>query len=142
MKGVPMSNVKRVLIKGWVPYNGGEPPDAQKEVIEWLGVMNLPSYGLRITYGKSGGIPVPATGGVLSMSEFKVSGEEGISWTRLDKMVGDFVKAGVIVLEARAMDTEFDPDNMAWSSLPIPKHEQPAIGPDPMAAMIVKAAGG
>lgn len=137
-----MSNVKRVLIRGWMPYNGGEPSEAQKEVVEWLGVMNLPSYGLRISYGKSGGIPVPATGGVLSMYEFRVSGEEGISWPGLDKMVEDFVKAGVIVLEARAMDIEMDPDNMGWSSVTIPKHERPEIEEDPMMGIIMKTGGG
>jgi len=120
-----MSNVARVYVKGWIPFDVASHNDACK----WLGILNGPSYGLRITYGQQGGGPRNRNGGVTTYYQFEVSGEEAIWCSGVESLVKALVGAGSVVEEARMMDLEYDPNNMEWGKVQIPRHRRVRITP-------------
>ncbi len=120
-----MANVARVYVKGWVPFDVPSHEDAR----DWLGILNGPSYGLRITYGQQGGGPRSRNGGVTTYYQFEVSGEEAIWYSGVESLVNALVRAGSVVEEARMMDLEYDPNNMSWGNVKIPAHKRVKITP-------------
>ena len=105
-----MANVARVVVAGWAPYDIAQHEKARS----WLGYMASPSFGLRIAYGGQGYGPVNEHGGRTSYTHFTVSGEEAMWFDTAQRLVEAFVEGGCLIEDARYMDIEYDPDNMAW----------------------------
>ena len=98
-----MSNIKAVDIQGKMPFNVYE----NKDATYWLGVMNSPSYGLRIEYGKSGYL-TNSNSGKTSYTDFSIVGEEAIREDSIEKMVSNFIEAGAEIRLALYRDIELD----------------------------------
>jgi len=130
-----MANIHRVVIKGWMPFDVGR----HEEALKWLGILNTPSYGLRIEYGAKSMGPVNEHGGRTTYHEFAIRGEEAIWCSGLEKLVAALVEAGCAIREAKAMDVEFDPDNMQWYSIPVPDSTPVPIEPgDPLLRLMLE----
>jgi len=101
-----MANIHRVFIKGKMPFDVcGRSSDA----CERLGILNSPSYGLRIQYGSPKQYPLKE-GGLYTYYEFEVSGEEAI-WLQggarsVRALVEDLVKGGAVIEEVKVRDIE------------------------------------
>ena len=130
-----MANVSEVDIEGWMPFDIVQHEDART----WLGIMNGPSYGLRITYGEVGKGPENDHGGHTTYYRFQITGSEAI-WTTgtgraVQALVGDLIAGGALIEKARSADQEFDRDNVSWYDLlqHFPDREEVEVTPgDPL----------
>lgn len=96
-----MANTHDVHIRGEIPFNVYEDEKATR----WLGIMNSPSYGLRISYGGSRFVP-NEYGGRTSTYEFTISGREAIWTSGLIELITALEGAGAVISEARAQDLD------------------------------------
>lgn len=97
-----MANIHEVRITGRMPFSISETSVA----LEWLGIMNTPSYGIRISYGRSVTYVPSQWGGQTAMYDFIISGEEAIWGSGLRIMVKDLIAGGCEIKEAKARDLE------------------------------------
>ncbi len=118
-----MANVARVVVEGWAPFDIAQHDQARS----WLGVMNGPSYGLRISYGGEAYGPENEHGGRTSYTNFIVSGQEAIWYSGAQNLVEAFVEAGCVIDDARHMDIEYDPDHMEWGAIEFEQPKPPAL---------------
>lgn len=96
-----MANTHEVHIEGVMPFNVYEHEAATR----WLGIMNSPSWGLRIEYGREH--YEPAGRGRKAMYEFTISGREAIWETRIVEMCRSFVEAGGRITLASIADLDY-----------------------------------
>lgn len=93
-----MANVKQVYIEGHMPFDICATSD---KVCRFLGVLNEPLNGLRISYPKTA---------IPRLDKFKyyfiIEGEEAVSWKYLEARIEEMVEAGVLVSRASAKDIE------------------------------------
>lgn len=83
-----MSNVKRVNVVGTLPFNADE---FHADILKLYGQLNRPVFGLRLRWtGKNTAVPneqvdpnTPYTGGITTICEFEIRGEEAVSWAWL-----------------------------------------------------------
>jgi hypothetical protein len=105
-----MANIKQVEIRGTLPFNITDNP----EVRDWLGVMNGPSYGLRISYGNGHSFVPNQNGGRTAIYSFSITGREGV-WTKhLIELVKLLQVNGAKISVARAADLD---DQSGWFRL-------------------------
>jgi len=97
-----MANVHEVYIEGWMTFNIYD----DEKALRWLGVMNSPSYGLRIEYGEERYVPNEHPGGQTAQYRFVISGQEAIRYDAYEALVKCLKDAGCVVDEARARDME------------------------------------
>ncbi len=98
-----MSNVKRVDMMGWITFNTNEFP----KLNEYLGQLNQPSLGLRITY--PGGTrlgPKNEHGGNCTFYRFSIDGEEAVAVEWLENIMREIVHSGGEIDHARVRDIE------------------------------------
>jgi hypothetical protein len=120
-----MANVQRVLIKGWMPYDVCA---RSQDACIRLGVLNSPSYGLHITYGKLQYRHLKE-GGEYAYYEFTISGEEAI-WTKfgvhsrsIAGLVEDLVDGGAVIEEVKARDIEEEGEGELYPVSDLPTGE-------------------
>lgn len=101
-----MSNTKEVWIEGQMPFNVYENADAKG----WLGLMNSPSVGIRISYADYHWKALP-NGGKLAMYEFTIKGREAMRYDAFFKMCKDFKAVGAEITKLMLMDLD---DNGPW----------------------------
>lgn len=92
-----MANCKDVLIKGIIRFDAcDESGDtfASDRVLRMLGMLNLPSFGLRIEYGNKTYSAPNEHGGRTAFYEFAVKGVEAIREAFFDEMIGIFASVG------------------------------------------------
>jgi hypothetical protein len=106
-----MANAKKVVIEGHLPFDIA---NRSEDVQKWLGMMNTPTSGIKITYG---GVHYEANdhGGKTAMYDFIIEGVEAIWNSALGRMVAEFQAAGAVVTEACALD--MDNRGSGWESL-------------------------
>lgn len=97
-----MSNVKDIIIRGEVPFNVANNDDAAK----WLGILNGPSIGIRITYGNRRFVLNGV--GKTAMYRFSIEGQEAVRYEWIKKIIADFITAGGTVDYAMVRDIEND----------------------------------
>ena len=132
-----MANVARVVVEGWAPFDIAQHDEARG----WLGVMNTPSYGLRIAYGGEAYGPVNEHGGRRSYTHFSVAGEEAIWDSSVKALVEAFVQAGCVIEDARHMDMEYDPDHMEWGAIEFEQPKPPALTLGSLIGLILSERG-
>lgn len=87
-----MSNVKEISASGIMPFDVYEDVAA----ISWLGLMNCPTIGIRITYGESHYEPnTDGSNGKTAYYRFTIEGLEAMRWEMLQRMKAEFEAAGV-----------------------------------------------
>jgi hypothetical protein len=93
-----MSHVYGVEIKGLMHYDacpfGSE--ERSKEVMRWLSLMNLPHFGLKITYPTERYHLPNSHGGKTIFQAFKITGAEAINMSGVYDLVKAFWSIGVI----------------------------------------------
>lgn len=97
-----MSNVKDIIIRGEVPFNITDHAGARS----WLGLLNRPTIGIRITYGTRRFVPNGI--GKTAMYCFSIEGQEAIRYEWIKELIADFRSAGGTVDQAIVMDIEND----------------------------------
>ena len=99
-----MANVKEVVITGYIPFDAG----GNVNLINFLGQMNLPTYGLRIIYDGDGKYVDNAFGGRTFFAHFIVRGREAVRVEWLERFVYlvEEVKGKIII--GKAKDVEQD----------------------------------
>lgn len=108
-----MSNIKRLVIKGTVPFDY---LSKDKGLATIIGCMQGPSWGFHLEYGDCKYIPNDH-GGDTATYNFKITGEEAVSYGFVSYLVLRLNMAGAIITEAKIMDMEFDPDNLQWETI-------------------------
>src|SRR5262245_23432927 len=105
-----MSNVKRVRIKGELPFNfmdgeemGGTLSDSD---IAFLARCLMGKHGLKLRWLPGGRIIPNAKGGKTTYDRFQITGEEALRWETLDLLADTLEKAGAILQDAAAKDIE------------------------------------
>jgi len=97
-----MSNIKEVIIEGWMPFDANDNPD----LLNFLGKINLPANGLKLSHsGKTKMIP-QRNGGQYYYYEFAINGTEAINWEYLKSVVKTMLDSKCIVERAMAKDLE------------------------------------
>jgi len=96
-----MANVKSIHIEGWMPFNIYEDEQAKG----WLGLMNSPSIGFRVSYGRQKLEPNDK-GGKTTFYHFFISGQEAMRFEAFERMVEDFKAAGCVIEEQFVEDLE------------------------------------
>jgi hypothetical protein len=71
-----MANVKEVVIRGEIPFHCGE---QDKKMIKLLGQLNMPSFGLRISYGGTRYVPNEYPGGKTCLYTYTIEGREAVT---------------------------------------------------------------
>lgn len=104
-----MANVKEVFITGTMEYDAGE----NEELLEFLGVMNTPSFGIRIAYGGVALMMPNSYGGRTAMYDYTVSGEEAVRDEWIKKLVSLLESVGTVSI-AKYRDIE---NNTPWYNL-------------------------
>lgn len=70
-----MANIKEVVIEGFLQYDA----NGNKELIQFLGMMNTPTFGIRITYDDMKRKSLPNKhGGQTMMYAFRIYGMEAV----------------------------------------------------------------
>jgi hypothetical protein len=87
-----MSNVKHVEITGSARFDLHEDP----KMMEWLGVMNTPTYGLRIKWAGAATYEKNEYGGMTAMFNYHISGAEAVAFDALDQLVAALKRAGTV----------------------------------------------
>lgn len=97
-----MSNIKRVDIMGEIPFNTNEYPDVNK----FLGQLNAPSTGIRISY--PGGVQMRPNrhGGRTAFYRFSIDGEEAVRVEWITALLKAFVAAGSVISHVKVTDIE------------------------------------
>jgi hypothetical protein len=116
-----MSNVKRVDIMGEIPFNTNEHPD----VVNFLGQLNAPCCGLRISYVGQGPMRPNSHGGQTAFYRFSIDGEEAVSVNWIEALLKAFVACGASIAHVKVRDIE----NNAKLRVAIPTIEE-SIKPD------------
>lgn len=134
-----MANVAKVHIHGWMPFSIAE----NDEALKWLGVLNTPSHGLRISYsGEKGSGPINENGGTTTYYKFTITGEEAIWCSGVQNLTKTLEDSGCQIEEARMMDLEFD-DRPTWGDVVFGEGEKIAIIPgDPMLKLLYERSAG
>jgi hypothetical protein len=96
-----MSNVKTIDIRGEMPFYTNE----HERLNRYLGVLNAPSFGLRITWGKQT-MRDNGKGGQTAWYEFVIAGQEAVRWDWYHELVDTIEKFGGYVLRADCHDLE------------------------------------
>lgn len=104
-----MANTHQVVIRGELPFHITE----HEESRNWLGLMNGPSFGLRVSYGRERYIP-NKNGGKTATFEFSIEGTEAIWDSGLLALIKAFEDGGATISYAVAKDLDFPTD---WYSL-------------------------
>lgn len=115
-----MSNIKRVLIEGWMPYDAGH----KDELLTMLGSLSMPSFGIRIHFntGGVGGSPkyiANRWGGKTAFYRFTVSGEEAVRVEWFVEFCKLIVSVGGEIERGHAHDIE-DGYKFVWRWVPVP----------------------
>jgi hypothetical protein len=97
-----MSNVKRVLIEGRLPFNCNE----NEALKGWLACMNLPLFGLRITWGDVEYMMPNEFGGKTAFYDFTIKGKEAVAWDAIDELVAAINEVGGSVCTKQTRDLE------------------------------------
>lgn len=103
-----MSNIKEVDIEGLVPYNAGD----DKDLIHQLGILNLPSFGIKIRYGRAHYYRA-YSGGKIAMYEYLIVGVEAVRAVWIENLIELLSHQGPIS-KAMWRDTE---ERSAWVSV-------------------------
>ena len=106
-----MSNVKEILIEGFMPFDANE---NKKEMMELLGMLNLPSIGIRIFYNEYKFMTQGT--GQYCFYNFIIKGKEALSFPYLKHMVKIMLDNKCEITIARSKDTEEGDDN-PWVNL-------------------------
>lgn len=104
-----MSNCKQVHITGVMPFDIAQHDESAK----WLGMLNGPVIGIKITYGGEHYRP-NARGGKTSMHAFTISGVEAMSFKAFENMVHEFENGGAIINSIDILDIEDGHDHWRW----------------------------
>lgn len=100
-----MSNVKKVSIKGYMPFDAN---NNNPNMLRILGQLNLPSLGIRINYNSNNMkmIPNPETNGKYMYYGFEISGQEAVSNEYLYSLISIFRENKCFIISAEAKDIE------------------------------------
>ena len=101
-----MSNIHKVKVQGWMPYDCGRGP-----AMRYLALMAGPSWGLSVTYGQQILVPNEHKGQTTYYA-FEIKGEEGMWESGIEAMLEALIKERCVITLARAEDIEF----------PVPEH--------------------
>ena len=97
-----MSNCKQVAYAGKAPFNIHE----DTVVLNLLGQLNAPGFGLRIRWQPTGEYVPNATGGQTAVYAFTIGGFEAVPWSWLTLLVAAFENAGATFHQTDAWDLE------------------------------------
>ena len=97
-----MSNIHKVLIKGTIPYDGGDSGSKERE--EFISLLLV--WGLRFTWGRRSHSAPTKWRGELSHYHFELQGEEGVRWEHLKYVVKTIQAIGGVVETIVAKDIE------------------------------------
>lgn len=123
-----MANVAEVEIHGVMPFDAAvrlkpgmlvtERTDESQRLLEWLGTLNMPAFGLRIEYGPSfmGG-EVNDNGGHMTYYEFSVVGREAVWHSQMADLCQALAGAGCVLGTADMMDLEWDPEGAGFAPI-------------------------
>jgi len=96
-----VANVKRIRIEGDLPFNGGD-----EGMVCFLGWLNTPISGVRITWlGRSRLEPVE-NGGRLAFYAFRLEGEEALSWGWISSFKESVIRCGGRITSDHVTDLE------------------------------------
>ncbi len=101
-----MANVKSVLIAGQMPFSVSE----HKTALEMLGILNQPSFGLRIQYPSLANSKPSEYGGTTAMYNFTISGEEAVGASFIERLLQALVNAGCDINAVHLRDIEEQQD--------------------------------
>jgi len=96
-----MANVKRVFIDGQIPFD--IPFDSKAN--QFLGMLNLPSFGLRIQWGKTKLIP-NSHGGQTCHYDFTITGNEAVRIETILALLQSFVDEKAEIKQVDILDIE------------------------------------
>lgn len=108
-----MSNIKSLVISGAVPFNLTEHHDMNK----FLGQLNSPTIGLKITYGTKTTARPNQYGGKTTYYQFSIGGQEAVSTKWVEKLLQALVNCGAEINKLLLVDIE----NNQVISLKIPE---------------------
>jgi hypothetical protein len=114
-----MSNVKSVLVSGQMPFSVSE----HKTALEFLGILNQPSIGLRIQYPSLANSKPNEYGGSTAMYNFTISGEEAVATSFIERMLQALVDAGCDIEHVVVRDIENQQDIRVEIPKPNPQRQ-------------------
>lgn len=98
-----MSNIKRVEVTGFAPFDIA----TRDKGCKVLGVLNGPSFGIHIHWGRGFMCPLKNEyGGQTTYYEFSIEGEEAVNAHGWVALLNDFIEGGAIVFQADIQDIE------------------------------------
>lgn len=98
-----MANIKDVSIEGVLPWD----MNGHDEMTALLGQLNMPVSGIRIEWGAEFIDPaLNEHGGHEVYYDFKIRGQDSVSWQYLDRLVRVIHDCGGKISTAKAKDIE------------------------------------
>lgn len=107
-----MANVKSVAIKGVMPFNILD--DASESLTKFFACFSLPTWGLKIVYGKQD-YRDNEHGGQTAFFEFHITGQEAFNYELFYHRLAEMRKLGALISTAIVKDME---NNGAWDAIP------------------------
>lgn len=103
-----MANVKKVEIRGEMPFNILD--DADARFLRYFAEMSTPTWGLGVEYDRRRAPRMVPNehGGQTAYYRFRIHGAEAMSWLNLDWFVAEMAKQGVLFYTASAYDEADD----------------------------------
>lgn len=104
-----MSNIKRIEIRGDIPFNCYE----QEDMLRFLGQMNAPIFGFKITYDGCYYQPND-NGGKTCMYHYGIKGEEAVRIGWVEALIKAILDCGGTATEIFVADIEA-PQSFKWN---------------------------
>lgn len=117
-----MSNCQEVDIRGYMPYCIYD----SEAALLVLGLLNCPSYGHKISYGKQFWGPKNQFEGHTTYYYFCITGTEAVWEKKLIEMITSLIQGGAIIIMARCQDIDFP---TPWHDLEIPESDKIELTP-------------
>lgn len=97
-----MANTKNITISGKIPFTC----DQHHYMRSYLGMMNAPSFGLRITYGRNPSYVRNNHGGETAVYDFQITGQEAVSGPWIEGLLQAIIDCGGSALYVGVQDID------------------------------------
>lgn len=97
-----MSNIKRVKVRGTLPFNFYEDHELAIKVAQIVS----PSVGLTLTFGRHATMERNQHGGQTAMYEFTIVGEEALAFGWMRSLEASITRVGGVIRESVCHDLE------------------------------------
>ena len=97
-----MANTKNIVVNGKIPFNCDQHFNMQL----YLGMMNGPCFGLKITYGRNPSYVRNNHGGETAMYDYQITGQEAVSGPWIEGLLQAIIDCGGSALYVGVQDID------------------------------------